>query len=56
MTDKNKDLNNKIGVCFVAYRPTVTEEDVNDLVQFIVIVAQEGFRSIKVAQPERKIA
>ena len=56
MTDKNKDLNNKIGVCFVAYRPTVTEEDVNDLVQFIVIVAQEGFKTIKVASPERKIA
>ena len=49
MTEKNKDLNNKIGVCFVAYRPTVTENDVDDLVQFIVIVAQEGFKTVKVA-------
>ena len=49
MTSKDRYSNNQIGVCFVAYRPTVTENDVDDLVQFIVIVAQEGFKTIKVA-------
>lgn len=49
MTEKNKDLNNKIGVCFVAYRPTIIEGDVDDLISFIVIVAQEGFKTVKVA-------
>jgi len=49
MTQKSKEQSNGINTCFVAYRPTVTEEDVNDLVQFIVIVAQEGFKTVKVA-------
>lgn len=49
MTSKDRNSNNQIGVCFVAYRPTVTENDVDDLVQYIVIVAQEGFKTVKVA-------
>lgn len=49
MTQKLNEQSNGINVSFVAYRPTVTEEDVNDLVQFIVIVAQEGFKTVKVA-------
>ena len=56
MASKNKNLDAKINVCYVAYKPTVTESDVDDLVNFIVIVAQEGFKTLKVAQPERKIA
>ena len=56
MASKNKNLDTKINVCYMAYKPTVTESDVDDLVSFIVIVAQEGFKTLKVAQPERKIA
>ena len=40
---------NNIKIHFTSYKPTVTEEDVNDLVNFIVIVVQEGFKTIKVA-------
>lgn len=49
MTQKSNEQSNGIKVCFTAYRPTVTENDVDDLVQFIVIVAQEGFKTVKVA-------
>lgn len=49
MTQKSNDKSNGISVCYVAYRPTITEHDVDDLVQFIVIVAQEGFKAVKVA-------
>lgn len=49
MTQKSNEQSNDIKVCFTAYRPTVTENDVDGLVQFIVIVAQEGFKTIKVA-------
>lgn len=49
MTQKSNEQSNGIKVCFTAYRPTVAENDVDDLVQFIVIVAQEGFKTVKVA-------
>ena len=49
MVQKSNKQSNEIKVCFTAYRPTITKNDVDDLVSFIVIVAQEGFRSIKVA-------
>lgn len=47
MTQKISNRTNGIKVCFTAYRPTVTENDVDDLVQFIVMVVQEGFKTIK---------
>lgn len=47
MTKKTTNQTNGIKVCFMAYRPTVTENDVDDLVQFIVMVTQEGFKTIK---------
>ena len=49
MVSKCKDLDIKINVCYVAYKPSITEADVDDLVSFIVIVAQEGLKTIKVA-------
>lgn len=38
---------NGINVCYVDYRPIVTEDDVNDLVSFIVVVVKEGFNNLK---------
>ncbi len=49
MASNTKKQSSGIKVCFVAYRPAITESDVDDLVNFIVIVAQEGFKTIKAA-------
>ena len=49
MKPKTNKQSSRINIRFVAYRPTVTENDVDDLVQFIVVVAQEGFKALKVA-------
>ena len=47
MASKNKNLDTKINVCYMAYKPTVTESDVDDLVSFIVIVAQYLLHVVK---------
>lgn len=46
---KIKDTPKVIKVCYQAYKPAIREEDIDELVDFIVIVVQEGFKTVKVA-------